>query len=244
MSKSEFKGIWIPKEVLEMKDLSLIEKNFLSVIASLTCAEKGCVASNAYFAGLFQISKKRASEIINSLSRKKLIGIEVFRDTLTREVRERVCTPIGIPIPQKVKEITKDINKKDNISLKNPPVEDSTEPFSLEKEEDSPNSPVPVNPSFPEMESEKMDNEAEKSARISKLQESFYNTLKTFVKEYDKKLLREFYEYWSEPNPSRTKIRWQMEKTWDVRRRLKRWAGNNFGGKEKKEEKVIYTPKK
>ena len=80
----------------------------------------GCTASNIYFANLFNISKKRASEIVTTLSRKERIGIEYIRDTLTMEIRIRVCTPIGIPIPKKVKEIDKGIekskNKKVNIS--------------------------------------------------------------------------------------------------------------------------------
>lgn len=36
-----------------------------------------------------------------------------------------------------------------------------------------------------------------------------------------------FVDYWTEPNPSGTKVRWQLEKTFDVKRRLKTWF-NNF----------------
>lgn len=38
-----------------------------------------------------------------------------------------------------------------------------------------------------------------------------------------------FFEYWSEPNKSGTKMKFEMEKTWDLSRRLSRWAGNDFG---------------
>lgn len=34
---------------------------------------------------------------------------------------------------------------------------------------------------------------------------------------------KEFIEYWSEPNKSGTKMRWELEKTWDLHRRLLRW---------------------
>tara|TARA_Y100001973_G_C5204596_1_gene340525 strand:- start:2713 stop:3357 length:645 start_codon:yes stop_codon:yes gene_type:complete len=33
-----------------------------------------------------------------------------------------------------------------------------------------------------------------------------------------------FVEYWSEPNKSQTKMRWELEKTWDLNLRMKRWS--------------------
>lgn len=44
-------------------------------------------------------------------------------------------------------------------------------------------------------------------------------------------LRKEFVEYWTEPNKSGTKMKFEMEPTWDLSRRLNRWAGNNFGKK-------------
>jgi len=38
--------------------------------------------------------------------------------------------------------------------------------------------------------------------------------------------MRKFYTYWTEPNKSGTKVRWQMEKVFDVERRLVTWFGN------------------
>ena len=38
---------------------------------------------------------------------------------------------------------------------------------------------------------------------------------------------KEFFEYWSETNPSNTKMKWELEKTWDLKKRLQRWANNN-----------------
>ena len=50
-----------------------------------------------------------------------------------------------------------------------------------------------------------------------------------FANQYDEDLLNEFYSYWSEPNKSNTKMNFELNKTWDLSRRLKRWAGNDFG---------------
>ena len=63
---------------------------------------------------------------------------------------------------------------------------------------------------------------------ISRYQLEFFNDLIPFVDEFGKDTCREFYDYWTEPNPSKTKIKWQLEKTWDFRKRLTRWSNNNF----------------
>ena len=49
-----------------------------------------------------------------------------------------------------------------------------------------------------------------------------------FQSQYDLEMLEEFILYWSEPNKSGTKIKWEMEPTWDMGRRLSRWANSNY----------------
>lgn len=70
--KKEFTGIWIPAEILCIKELTLIEKSFLMEIDYLD-NEKGCYASNKYFAEIFQITNSRASQVVNSLIKKEYI---------------------------------------------------------------------------------------------------------------------------------------------------------------------------
>jgi hypothetical protein len=41
-------------------------------------------------------------------------------------------------------------------------------------------------------------------------------------------VITEFLDYWTEPNKSGTKQRWELEKTWDTERRLQRWANTSF----------------
>lgn len=72
MSK-EFKGIWIPKEILELKDIGTTEKMILSVILALD-NDKGCTANNRYFAELFGLTRTRVSMIIQKLYNKSYIG--------------------------------------------------------------------------------------------------------------------------------------------------------------------------
>lgn len=58
--------------------------------------------------------------------------------------------------------------------------------------------------------------------------ESFYLKVFEYAKQYPEQMLNDFYEYWTEPNPSNTKMRFELQRTWDLNRRLARWARNNF----------------
>ena len=61
----------------------------------------------------------------------------------------------------------------------------------------------------------------------------FAHTLKPFLNLYDKEVIRNFYEYWTEPNKSNTKYRQELQKTWSTERRLKTWTENNFNNNNK-----------
>jgi len=81
-----------------------------------------------------------------------------------------------------------------------------------------------------------------KEVLLVKSQNDFYQSLTKYIDDYSPETLREFYEYWSEPNKSRTKIRWQLEKTWDTKKRLDRWVKNNFNKNDNPKQKT-YKPK-
>lgn len=58
---------------------------------------------------------------------------------------------------------------------------------------------------------------------IEKRMESFRETLSQFRSQYSSVMLEEFFSYWSEPNKSKTKMRYELERTWDTSRRLQYW---------------------
>ncbi len=64
----------------------------------------------------------------------------------------------------------------------------------------------------------------QKQNKIEEHKQAFYDSIRPFVEQYPKKMLREFFDYWSEPNPSKTKMRFELEKTWEINRRLSTWA--------------------
>lgn len=67
-----------------------------------------------------------------------------------------------------------------------------------------------------------------------KRKEKFYQELVPYVATYGKDMIRKFYDYWSETNKSKTRMRCETEKTWDLNLRLQNWARRNkdFGTKQ------------
>lgn len=52
-----------------------------------------------------------------------------------------------------------------------------------------------------------------------------------FNAEYSNEMRLEFCDYWTEPNKSLTKMRWEQESVFDIRRRLATWAKRDNGFK-------------
>ena len=71
----------------------------------------------------------------------------------------------------------------------------------------------------------------------------FKNSLHPFLEEFGKDTLNDFYLYWTEKKPKGKKMLFEMQKTFDIKRRLDRWDKNNFKSKEKssaeKEKKAV-----
>ena len=59
---------------------------------------------------------------------------------------------------------------------------------------------------------------------ISNRRESFILEVMAF--DYDKKILEGFIDYWTEPNKSKTKMKFELNQTWATNLRLKNWAAN------------------
>lgn len=64
---------------------------------------------------------------------------------------------------------------------------------------------------------------AAKAATLSR-KKSFYQSLVPFVGKYQKEMIRSFFDYWSELNKTETKMRYELEKTWELPKRLVTWA--------------------
>lgn len=58
--------------------------------------------------------------------------------------------------------------------------------------------------------------------------EKFHEECKKFTSEFGEMMVENFFEYWSEPNKSRTKMRYEKQPTWETHRRMLTWSRNNF----------------
>ncbi|MCM1354726.1 MAG: DUF4373 domain-containing protein [Bacteroides sp.] len=61
-------------------------------------------------------------------------------------------------------------------------------------------------------------------------EQKFYNSLVPYLDKYGKDMIRNFFDYWSEPTRSGDKMRFEKQETWDLSRRLAIWSkrSNDF----------------
>ena len=75
-TQRDFKGIWIPKEVWLSPTLTLMEKVLFVEIHSLD-NERGCFASNRYFAEFFGVSPRQIATYVAALKEKGFITVTI-----------------------------------------------------------------------------------------------------------------------------------------------------------------------
>jgi hypothetical protein len=66
---------------------------------------------------------------------------------------------------------------------------------------------------------------------IREIEKHFVCEVNSFI-DIDSKMRESFISYWTEPNKSKTKLKFEMQSTWDLKRRLNTWVSNsktNFG---------------
>jgi hypothetical protein len=64
-------------------------------------------------------------------------------------------------------------------------------------------------------------------ARLKEKMQKFYEDCKPFLEKYPKEMLREFYNYWIELNQSKTKMRYELQQTFEISKRLVTWASKS-----------------
>lgn len=148
------------------------------------------------------VRKDFVASVIKSFSLFQYDSDSFWSDEVIEQIEKR----------QKLKEKRKEAANKRWVSEKNIIVP--------EKEKEVESSPI-VKPT-------KVNKEEEMKSR----ERIFYNALIPFVKTYGREMIRDFFDYWSEPNKSHSKMRFEQERTWDLSRRLQTWekrSRNGFG---------------
>jgi hypothetical protein len=72
----DFKGVWIPREIWLSTELSLMEKVLFVEIHSLD-NERGCFASNHYFAEFFGLSERQIATYVSTLKKKGFVSVSI-----------------------------------------------------------------------------------------------------------------------------------------------------------------------
>lgn len=62
-----------------------------------------------------------------------------------------------------------------------------------------------------------------KKNNIEERKLKFATSLIPFVETYGKQFIREFHDYWTEPNKQNRKMKFELRETWDLKLRLKTW---------------------
>lgn len=106
----EFKGIWIPYEIVTDIKLNDKEKIVYSMILYLS-KEKECIMSNSYISELLNISKIQSSRIISSLKKKGYIKIDIIYKQNSKEIALRKIIPIYTNVNTYKQIVAKPINE-------------------------------------------------------------------------------------------------------------------------------------
>lgn len=86
-----------------------------------------------------------------------------------------------------------------------------------------------------------VNNEKNEKNNITARELAFKESLFPFIKEHSKDTMKAFYDYWSEPNKSKSKMKWEVEKTWDLERRVTRWANSSFNSSKSTTQHAIHV---
>ena len=121
-----FKGVWIPRAVFVIDDLTLHQKIVVSMVINLT-SDEPCYATNHYIGEILGIHPTRVSVHLNNLKKMGYLDIKIVRNK-DKHITKRLITPTpalrnrigGLsetanqPISETAKGIIKKDNKEDN----------------------------------------------------------------------------------------------------------------------------------
>jgi hypothetical protein len=95
------------------------------------------------------------------------------------------------------------------------------------------------------MENENINENIDKDKKeelLNKREEKFKKEVYEFKEKYPELMLNKFIDYWTEKNKSKTKMRWELEKTFEISKRLATWASRDkdYNKVEKSGESITY----
>lgn len=132
-----------------------------------------------------------------------------------------------------------DTNLNDNVNVNESSDEDIKEntPYGVSKKAADALLPTPTDIPFSDSENSESGLKTSENtpppdfapppSPIDKREQKFRESLVPYVGKYGGEMIQEFGDYWTEKNKSGTKMRFELQTTWDLSRRLARWDRNN-----------------
>jgi hypothetical protein len=135
-----------------------------------------------------------------------------------KSCRESINAPKAVTAEQeREKERSKEKEKEDEHEHEHEHGHEHEENKKLNSESLAKKTPFSLAPSLDEKN-------LKVAEQLQQRAEAFYDTLVPYVRIYGRVMVRGFYDYWTEPNPAGTKMRFELQKTWSLERRLKSWG--------------------
>ena len=66
------------------------------------------------------------------------------------------------------------------------------------------------------------------SPTLERRKSDFYESIVPFADHYDREMLNDFYQYWTELDKRRRHMRFEMQKTWETGKRLSTWSRKQY----------------
>lgn len=240
-----YKSFYKPISRLSDKQLGrLFRAIFLYQLGEVVTVEEDIEMAFEFFKNQFEIDESKYQGIVEgnrnngrkggapkgNSNAKKEKQAEQPKTTETTENKRSVV----FQAKQAYKEKDKDKDKEKEKDNNNPPLSPNGDippgepPAAVddgnEGQQTPPSPPPEREKSSAKKEKETMTGkiEAAKAATLKRKKE-FYDSLVPYVEKYGKEMTRKFFDYWSEMNKSGTKMRFELQKTWELGLRLSKW---------------------
>jgi len=184
--------------------------------------------------GLFNKELLTRERIITSLSIQ-----DRYFDMCNRAKRINILIPENIKLTEKTKIIQEESPKLTEESAQNSDdLPQSRVEYSIEKETSTNVDAKKKEEEDLRLLEQKKEEQRKKAsaakAATLKRKDEFYTTLIPFVERYGKEMIRAFFNYWTEQNKSGSKMKFELQKTWDLALRLGTWNNREpINGKSK-----------
>lgn len=199
-----------------MKKSFLIYDDWGDLVETLPDEDKGRV-----FSALFRFSATGEVSDLSNPAADMLLKVMVKQLRDDKEKYDRKCEKNKENSAKRFIDGYRTISN-DNDGYRTMTDKDKDKELDKDKEKDSLKEKEKTILTDGKKESEKVGVAAE--AATSARKEKFYASLVPFVDKYGKDMIREFFDYWSEMNRSKSKMRFEQQSTWELALRLKTWA--------------------